>query len=122
MSERIEVCPADELDHLERAFVTVGNREICVFNVDGEYHALQNTCMHQYGPVCEGDLERKLTGEHGDAGDRIDVRYADGEYVIVCPWHTWTYDIETGAHTGDPNIAIPTFDVVVEGGTIYLVP
>lgn len=36
MSDRIEVCPADELDHLDRAFVTVGNREICVFNVDGD--------------------------------------------------------------------------------------
>ncbi len=122
MSDRIAVCPADELGHLERASVSVGNREVYVFNVDGEYHAYQNTCPHQYGPVCEGDVERKLVGDHGGAGDRVDLRYTDDEHILVCPWHSWTFDLTTGRHTGDTALGIPRFDVVVEDGTVYLAP
>lgn len=120
MSERIEVCRAEDLDHLDREIVSVGNTEIGVFNVEGEFYALANTCMHQYGPLCEGDVRPQLEGEHGDNGERVDVQYADGEYRILCPWHNWSYDLVTGVHTGDADIEVPTYDVTVEDGVVYL--
>jgi nitrite reductase/ring-hydroxylating ferredoxin subunit len=122
MTERIRVASVSDLEPGERLLIDRDGQSIGVFNVDGEYHALQNTCAHQYGPVCEGDIERKLVGDHGGSGDRIDVRYTDDEYILVCPWHSWTYDLETGRHTGDRDIGIPKFDVVVEDGTVYLAP
>lgn len=120
MSERISVCEEGDLAHLEKIIIEVGNREVCVFNLDGEYHALLNTCMHQFGPLCEGDIEKKLTAEHGGLQERIDVQYTDDEYIIICPWHSWTYDIKTGKHTGDPNIQVPTFNVIVEDGEVFI--
>jgi len=44
---------------------------LAVFNVDGVYYAIDNTCSHRGGPLGEGDLEGT---------------------VVACPWHAWRWD------------------------------
>ena len=34
-----------------------GGQEIAVFNVNGSFHAVHNSCAHQGGPLGEGILE-----------------------------------------------------------------
>jgi nitrite reductase (NADH) small subunit len=52
-----------------------GERMICVANLEGEYYALDNECVHNGGPLGQGVVH-------------------DGK--IVCPWHAWVYDLKTG--------------------------
>ena len=38
----------------ERLIVDIAGRSIGVFNVDGRFYALRNSCPHQGGPLCLG--------------------------------------------------------------------
>ncbi|MFB6096565.1 MAG: Rieske (2Fe-2S) protein [Haloferacaceae archaeon] len=119
MSERVEVAPVAEFDPGERRFVTAGGRPVGVFNVDGEFYAVENVCAHEGGPVCEGKLQGALVGEYVEPGERIVEEFSDTP-ALSCPWHGWEYDVTTGEHLGDPSVSLATFDVVVEDGTVYV--
>lgn len=100
--------------------MTVENVEVGVFNVEGEFYALLNSCPHQHGPVCEGEVSRDITGEFLEPGTHVEQQYVEDSYTVVCPFHKWSFDIETGEHSGDPDISVPTYDVVVEDETVYV--
>ena len=75
--------------------VTEANgQSIAVFNVDGTYYAIDNTCVHRGGPLGEGELE----------GD-----------TVTCPWHGWQYNVKTGASINNPSACVKSYQVKVEG-------
>lgn len=119
MSERIRVTEAENLEPGERELIEINGRPIGVFNVDGEYHALLNHCLHDSGPVCEGRVKKKLVGTFEEPGERVTESFS-GPESITCPWHGWEYDLESGDHVGDPDISLPTFDVVEDEGVLYV--
>ena len=41
--------------------IAIGKLEIGVFNVDGQYYALPNVCLHQFGPLCAGRISGTLS-------------------------------------------------------------
>jgi nitrite reductase (NADH) small subunit len=79
--------------------VSVGDDLYAICNVDGTITALSGTCVHQGGPLGQGNI-------------------ADGR--VVCPWHAWEYDCRTGANLDDPSTCVPTYLVKVEGGDILI--
>jgi nitrite reductase (NADH) small subunit/3-phenylpropionate/trans-cinnamate dioxygenase ferredoxin subunit len=79
--------------------VEAGGRKIALFNLEGSFYAIDNTCKHRGGPLGEGEL--------------------DGRNV-VCPWHGWEYDVTTGKNVDDENIRLACFAVRLEGDDILL--
>lgn len=79
--------------------VEAGGRAIALFNVDGTFYAIDNTCLHRGGPVGEGDL--------------------DGA-VVTCPWHGFQYDVITGRNVFDPEVGLATFPVRVANGDVLI--
>ena len=79
--------------------VVVGRYEIALFNVEGEYYALENACPHQGSPIVDGFVEGR---------------------TITCPWHAWCFDLRTGSLTLGQFATIPRFEVRVEQDGIYL--
>lgn len=77
----------------------VNDRSIAVFNIDGTYFAIDNTCVHRGGPLGEGDLE----------GD-----------VVTCPWHGWEYNVKTGACVNNPAAKVSCYPVTVEGTQVKI--
>jgi nitrite reductase/ring-hydroxylating ferredoxin subunit len=86
-----------ELPPGERRIVEIEGRSIGVFNVDGEFHALRNTCPHQGAPLCRGSLNG--TARSSRPGEYQWV--SEGE-VLRCPWHGWEFDLTTGRSLFDP--------------------
>ena len=86
----------DILPGQSRAYV-VGDREVAVFNVAGEFFAIENACPHQGGPLADGWIE---------------------DAVVTCPWHAWCFNVRTGEMTLGGFTSVDTFDVQVEGSTI----
>jgi nitrite reductase (NADH) small subunit len=80
--------------------IKAGDRELALFNVDGEFYATQGRCLHLKGPLGEGEL--------------------DGP-VLTCPWHGWQYDVRTGENEFDRALQLETFEVVVEDGEVKVV-
>jgi nitrite reductase/ring-hydroxylating ferredoxin subunit len=115
--ERHQVATTDELsEEGDRVLKEVKGTEIAVFNYDGEFYAVTNYCIHQAGPLCEGDLTGDMTlGEDGWSWE-----YDDEQKYIRCPWHGWVFDITSGQNTDDPRYQVPTYDVEVDDDQIYV--
>jgi nitrite reductase/ring-hydroxylating ferredoxin subunit len=115
----VYVCDTDELSAGEHVLTDVDGVQVGVFNVDGNYYAIQNECAHQGGPVCQGDVRPELISEFVEPGER--VRESHGERpVIACPWHGWEYDLTTGEHLGVDDIAIVSYAVFEDDGGLYV--
>jgi len=95
----IRVARTDEVPPGTGRVVMASGRALALFNVDGTFYALENTCLHRGGPVGEGDL--------------------DG-VVVTCPWHGFQYDVTTGRNVFDPEVGLETFAVRVEDGDVLV--
>ena len=73
--------------------VIIGGTAIAICNVDGEYHAVSNSCPHAGGPLGEGEMSGSL---------------------LRCPYHGWTYDVATGACQTNPEVKVPVYTVHIE--------
>lgn len=114
---RHRVAEAAELaDDGSRVLVEIEGVEIAVFRVGDDYHAVANHCVHQGGPVCEGELRGRTTV----ADDGWDWEYDDSGKYVVCPWHGWLFDVTTGVSPDDDRYAVPTYDVTVDDGEVYV--
>ena len=79
--------------------VEVNGKTIAVFNCEGTFYAIDNTCKHRGGPLGEGNLSGT---------------------TVTCPWHGWEYDVSTGKCQLDSSIQVQTFDVKIEGDDILV--
>ena len=79
--------------------VVAADRIIALFNVEGEYFALDGICPHQGGPLGEGELQG---------------------CVVTCPWHGWQFDVRNGQHTFAPTVKQPGFATRVRDGRIEI--
>ncbi|HXH85035.1 MAG TPA: non-heme iron oxygenase ferredoxin subunit [Candidatus Tectomicrobia bacterium] len=96
---RERVASAGDLAAGQGRVVQVGGRAVALFNVDGTYYAIDNTCAHRGGPLGEGDLEG---------------------HTVVCPWHGWRWDVTTGASANNPALRLGCYAVAVEGDDVYI--
>jgi 3-phenylpropionate/trans-cinnamate dioxygenase ferredoxin subunit len=96
----IEVAPVEELPPGSVKIVHVGAVAVGVYNLDGEFYALEDRCSHDDGPLAEGDFDPE-TG------------------VAICPRHGANFDIRTGrALTLPAYEPVDTFPVTVEDGVV----
>ncbi len=58
---------------------------------DGRYRALRDNCPHQGARLSSGVLQPLV--ESDAAGD---YRLSEGKDVLVCGWHGYAYDVDTG--------------------------
>jgi nitrite reductase (NADH) small subunit len=76
-----------------------GDRIVALYNVGGQFHALDGVCPHQGGPLGKG----RLTG-----------------CIVTCPWHGWQFDVRTGQHQTSASICQPQWTVRVEHDSILV--
>ncbi len=100
MSDWVTVAPAEELSPGEFRTVDADGTQIVVFNLDGEYYAIEDVCTHDGG---------QLTGGHVEGGE------------IVCPRHGARFCIRTGeALTAPAYEPTAKFPVRVEAGEVQV--
>jgi len=100
MAEYVKVAQASELEPNHGKLVEVQGKKIALFNVDGEFHAIDDTCTHRGGPLSEGELE----GEE-----------------VTCPWHGAKFKVSTGEVLGPPAPkGVSAYNVRVNGPDIEL--
>lgn len=102
MNDHLYITAEDELEPGERVLVTADKTSIGVFNVDREYYAIENTCAHQQGPLCEGKVQGALEGER-PGRDRIPMRLSSGLLMLLTgQMIIWIYeDTVLETYTGD---------------------
>ena len=118
---RTHVGKVSEFEDGSRRLVPGMPYEIGIFRVGEDFHAYENRCVHQGGPVCEGRFFPRMTAIVNDGGQVLGERYSSGEPHLVCPWHGWEYDLRTGEFCGDRSIRLRRYPVEIEGEDVYVV-
>ncbi len=98
--EFIEACSVNEIPEKRACIRTISGERVAIFKYDGKISAVSNVCQHQNGPLGEGVI--------GDDG------------CITCPWHGFQYQPETGASPPPFTEKVPTFNVKVEDGKVFV--
>lgn len=98
-----------------RKIVTIENREIGIFNIQGEFFAIRNICPHRTGPLCKGRTRPLVVSEGG-----LKIGYEREDEIIKCPWHQWEFDLKTGNSITDDDLRVRTYTVEVENGNILI--
>lgn len=100
MSDWVTVAKLEQVPPGERRIIDIDDVQIAVFNLGGDFYAIEDVCTHDYAPLTDGKLD----------GDEI-----------ICPRHGARFCIKTGAVTAPPAYEpIPTFPVRIHEGLIQV--
>ena len=77
----------------------VAGRMVALFNVAGQFFALDGICPHQGGPLGKGALSG---------------------CVVTCPWHGFQFDVRSGLHSSTPNLRQPSFPTKVVENSVFV--
>ncbi|AJF62091.1 Dioxygenase, ferredoxin subunit [archaeon GW2011_AR15] len=80
-----------------RLFIVNGNR-VAVFNVNGEFFAIDSRCPHHGIDLAGGYLNGK---------------------IVTCPGHGWEFDLETGENVILP-VSVRKYNIKSEGDNLLL--
>ncbi len=73
--------------------------DIAVFNLGGEYLAVDNQCPHKQGPLADGLVAGK---------------------AVFCPLHNWKISLQTGCALSGGKGNVKTYPVKEMNGKIYV--
>jgi nitrite reductase/ring-hydroxylating ferredoxin subunit len=80
--------------------VAVGGRPVAVFNIDGTFYAIEDTCPHRGAPLWEGEVQGK---------------------EVTCPWHGARFDVTSGSNLCPPaKSGVKVFPVRVVGDEVQI--
>lgn len=100
MPETLKIASKNDIPaENEAKEITIGDRVICLANVNGALTAMDNVCIHRGGPLGQGVVE----------GGKI-----------VCPWHGWQYDPKSGAASHNPAAKVKVYPVRIEGDDVLI--
>ncbi|MBI3317884.1 MAG: non-heme iron oxygenase ferredoxin subunit [Candidatus Omnitrophica bacterium] len=75
MGKFVKVASTSDLAAGGAKLVEAEGHTIALFNVNGEFYAIDNTCTHVGGPLAEGMVEGA---------------------EVECPWHGAKFNVKTG--------------------------
>ena len=99
MSQFVKAATTDQIQPGKCIGVKVEGVFIGIYNVQGEYYAMNNICPHLGGVLSYGFLDNNC---------------------VTCPLHMWEFDVTTGECVWPGEEKIPTYAVKVEGEDILV--
>ena len=97
----VRAVPVAEIPEGRAKVVSLAKERVAVFRNGSVVSCVSNVCRHQMGPIGEG-------------------RIVDG--CITCPWHGFQYDPVTGCAPPPFTDRLPTYDVEVRNGVVWVNP
>jgi nitrite reductase/ring-hydroxylating ferredoxin subunit len=111
MSETM-VGTCSELADGDYRIVAVGELEVGIFRLGERFVAYENRCPHHGGPVCQGKLFNRIEEIIMPDQTSRGLRFTKDRHV-VCPWHGYEFNLDTGHHPGDPRVRLRAIPVRV---------
>lgn len=99
MAQRIKVTTVDAVKMGSGITVDAAGVTIALFNVNGSFYAVNNTCPHRGGSLGMGFLEGT---------------------TISCPWHGWQFNVTDGISCFNPSAKISCYSVEISGNDIFV--
>jgi nitrite reductase (NADH) small subunit len=100
MAQWVKACALGDAPQAGKAMeADAAGVAICLANVNGELSALDNWCPHRRGPLGQGWVE---------------------DESVVCPWHSWTFNVKTGEAEFPVHERVAVFPVRVEDDDVLV--
>jgi nitrite reductase/ring-hydroxylating ferredoxin subunit len=100
MATLVKIAETKDLTPGQAAAFDVEGQKIALFNVEGTFYAIGDTCTHRGGPLSEGAVNGT---------------------TVTCPWHGAEFDLKTGAVMRPPaGQGVPSYRVVIEAGEVKI--
>ena len=100
MGELVKILDKKDVAPGSSTAVEVRGKNIAVFNVDGTFYAIGDTCTHRGGHLSQGEVNGT---------------------TVTCPWHRAQYDLKTGGVLTPPAPKdLASYKVVVEGDAVSI--
>ena len=100
MGEMAKVAKVNDLTPGKAMSVQVAGQKVALFNIDGSYYAIGDSCTHVGGSRSQGEVDGK---------------------VVTCPLHGARFDVTTGGVLGPPaGTDVPCYKVQVDGDDIKI--
>ncbi len=97
----VDACAITDIPENRARIVCLSGERVAIFKYEGKVSAVSNVCQHQNGPLGEGKV---VFG------------------CITCPWHGYQYQPDTGASPPPFVEKVPTFNVRVKDGRVFVDP
>jgi len=81
MADFVKVAKTDEINPGHARLIDVRGKQIALFNIDGEFFAIDNMCTHEEASLAEGEISG---------------------HEVTCPLHGAKFDVRTGEVLGPP--------------------
>jgi 3-phenylpropionate/trans-cinnamate dioxygenase ferredoxin subunit len=81
MSDFVKVAKTDEINPGQARLIDVKGKRIALFNIDGDFFAIDNMCTHEEASLAEGEVSG---------------------HEVTCPLHGARFDVRTGEVLGPP--------------------
>ncbi len=102
ITRRHVICETAALPDGKGESFEVAGRRVAVFNVDGEFFALEDRCPHADAPLADGYVHRR-------------------EKCVACPWHGAEFDLRTGKVQCPPACEdIAAYPAGVDAGKVWV--
>ena len=98
--DKIKVLNISELENNQSTVVNVNDKEIAVFNVEGEFFAIDDRCSHADESLSEGEVY---------------------DCKVECPAHGAEFDLKTGeALTPPASKSVSCYHTSTDESSIYI--
>lgn len=97
----VTACRLDELADGAVRRVMVGARPLALVRCGDGVYALLDSCPHFGGPLSEGTVSVKRR-------------------ELICPWHRFRFQLDSGASATNPELLAQTFPVTIEDGQVLV--
>jgi 3-phenylpropionate/trans-cinnamate dioxygenase ferredoxin subunit len=100
MAQWVKVAQVDELAPGSKKQIDVDGLAVALFNIEGQYYAIEDICTHDGAPLAHGRFRGK---------------------EITCPRHGARFDVCTGAALCMPAFEpVATYPVQVQGNDVLV--
>ena len=115
--ERNVLCKKDDILPGDKKVFQIRRTSIVLTRKENEFYAMRNACPHQGAELATGVLR----GVARSSADDREVCYEKKDGYLYCPWHHWSFDIETGCSAHNPeNVKVKTYEVKIEGDDLVI--
>ena len=95
----VKVASIHDIPAGQGKMVMAHGKPMALFNINGEFYAINQICPHMGGPLSEGTLKDK---------------------IVTCPWHKWSYYVDTGLPDHEGGHSVASYEVRIEGEDVLI--
>lgn len=99
MNEFEKIAKVSEIKPGEGQSYTLGDKIVGVFNVDGEFFAINDLCPHMGASLSAGHVEG---------------------CTVTCPWHAWRFSVDDGTWCDNRRLKIDTYEVKIIDDEVWV--